>query len=79
MRRAVYLIVQEGGTTGELYVHTHNNRRSAEKDRVSCAGAGYRTTPVIRVPRALADTPRFYEILEAVARSVVTDLDYAEE
>jgi len=61
----VYVLVQEGGSSHELYVHAWDSREDAEQDRINCTRDGaYRTSPVIEVPRDLADHPEFYAVLE---------------
>jgi len=65
----VYVLVQEGGASDELYIHAHPSPGEAEDDRHSCAEAAYRTSDILSVPRSLADQPGFYEILEDVLRA----------
>lgn len=62
----VYILIQEGGSSCELYIHTHTTRADAEADRVSCRDAGsYRTSEdIIEVPASLANHPMFYEFAE---------------
>lgn len=62
----VYVFVQEGGSSGELYIHTHTTRAGAEAGRVSCRDEGsYRTSEdIIEVPVSLASHPMFYEFAE---------------
>nr|WP_280971433.1 hypothetical protein [Cupriavidus gilardii]WDE72672.1 hypothetical protein [Cupriavidus gilardii] len=70
-----FVLVQEGGSTGELYIHGHTTRQDAERDRIECAAGAYRTTPLTEVPGDLATHPKFYDVLEAVVDSM-GDLDY---
>lgn len=68
----VYVLIQEGGSTYELYIHAHPTLDEAEADRVSCEEDGaYRTSDIIEVPRSLADQPGFYELAEQLVGSVV--------
>lgn len=62
----VYVLIQEGGSSCELYIHAHTTRADAEDDRISCRDDGaYRTSEnIIPVPRSLAEHPMFYEIAE---------------
>lgn len=73
----VYILVQEGGSSGELYIHTHDTRADAEASRVSCRDEGsYRTSKdIIEVPVSLANHPMFYEFAEMLVGATAT-LDY---
>ncbi len=44
------LVIQEGGSTGEIYVHGFYSLRDARRFRASAARAAYRTSAPIRVP-----------------------------
>ncbi|KVP65670.1 hypothetical protein WJ97_11625 [Burkholderia ubonensis] len=69
----VYVLIQEGGTSFELYIHAHGSREEAEDDRVSCEDNGaYRTSDIIEVPSSLADQPGFYELAEQLVCSAAT-------
>lgn len=73
-----YIVVQEGGSSTELYVHAHPTLADAEDDRQICAAAGYRTSPVTEVPEVLlALGSIFYSALDAVVSSTVA-IDYVE-
>lgn len=75
----VYMLIQEGGSSAELYIHAHETFSEAENDRVSCADDGsYRTSEIIEVPSDLAAHPKFFEVAEQLARATLT-LDYPEE
>ena len=71
IKRPAFVVVQEGGSSGETYVHAHTSRRAAEKDRRDCENAGsYRTGPVVEVPGAMAAFQEaFYLAAEAIASS----------
>lgn len=76
--KKVYVLVQEGGSSSELYLHAWETGEDAEQDRVNCARNGaYRTSPVIEVPAALADQEGFYDIVEEILRAA-TRLEYAD-
>lgn len=60
----VYLVIQEGGSSTELYLRAHASRELAEEDRIRCAAGAFRTSPVVAIPRAVADTPGFLEAVE---------------
>jgi hypothetical protein len=67
----VFVLIQEGGTSFELYIHAHTTREEAEDDRVSCETNGaYRTSDILEVPSRLADQPGFYELAEQLVCSV---------
>lgn len=73
----VWLVIQEGGTSTELYAITYDSYNDAEDYRRRCEAAGsYRTSAPIEVPRAMARDPNFHGIVERVAREVVK-IDYA--
>lgn len=62
-----WLLIQEGGSSSELYVHGWDTQEEAEDDRVNCARDGaYRTSPVLEVDANLANHPTFYETVEAL-------------
>lgn len=71
----VYVLIQEGGSSSELYVHSHDTLEDANADRESSASDGaYRTSPAFQVSGALAQTPGFYEAL-AAALDATNNLD----
>ncbi|MBK3780030.1 hypothetical protein G3A43_07155 [Paraburkholderia aspalathi] len=68
-----YVLVQEGGTSAELYLHAHESLEHAEADRESCEEDGaYRTTDILEIPSRLADRPGFYEHAESLLRLMPT-------
>lgn len=72
-----FLVIQEGGTSTELYVHSLDTAADAEDHRVDCARNGaYRTSPWVEVPGSLAGHPQFYDIAEKLVRAV-TELEMA--
>lgn len=63
--KMAYVLIQEGGSSDELYIHSHESLLDAEEDRVSCSRDGaYRTSEIIEVPENLATQEGFYEIVE---------------
>lgn len=70
----VYVLIQEGGSSAELYLHAHHTFEDAEDDRESCADNGaYRTSStIVEVPASLANHPAFYEIAEKLLGAVST-------
>lgn len=73
-----YCLVQEGGTSSELYLHAHLTLQEAKKDRVSCAKDGaYNTSPIIEIPPVTAALGElFYEYAEKLI-GATTELEYA--
>jgi hypothetical protein len=78
----IYLVIQEGGSSRELYVHAHNNIKEARADIKSCAKDSYRAVGPIEVHPVLAKALRadadveqcFYNCLANVLRTVATEL-----
>lgn len=73
----VYVVVQEGGSSGELYVHSYETRADAKAFRKSCHEQGsYRTSEdIIEVPASLANHPMFFEFAEMLV-GATAKLDY---
>jgi hypothetical protein len=79
MNDTVYLIVQEGGSSSELYVHAWDTRKDAEQDRIDCASDGaYRTSKVVEAPADLVNHPEFYSVVEDLLRAS-RDLECVDE
>jgi len=74
-----FMLIQEGGSSSELYVHAHSSEEDAIEDRYSCTEDGsYRTSPVVEVPPVVAALGEmFYETVEALLRAS-NDLECAE-
>ena len=72
-----FVVIQEGGSSEEIYIHASDSEADAEAFRVSCRDDGaYRTSDVIEVPAALAaHGDSLYSLLEAVAQA---EFDYPE-
>ena len=69
-KKPAYVIVQQGGTDDEVYLHVHDTRKSAKRDRVSCSQDGaYQTSPIVRVPASLAALPEFFIVVEEIVRA----------
>lgn len=75
--KKLFIVVQEGGSSSEYYIHAHDTLNEANKDRKGCAEASYRTSKPIEVPTALAKVllendpaeSAFLEVLETVLRA----------
>lgn len=66
-----FIVLQEGGSSLEIYVHAHSSEEEAEEDRVSCARGAYRTSAPIEVDAAVAGLGEvFYEAVEKAAVAV---------
>ncbi|MDF8362048.1 MULTISPECIES: hypothetical protein [Achromobacter] len=70
-----FLVIQEGGSSDELYSKTFTTESDALDFRQSAAQASYPTSDPIAVPLALLDHPRFSEIAERIA-AAAGDVDY---
>ena len=69
-----HVVVQEGGATGEMYVHLFDSERKAAAYRKDCDKASYNTSEPVPVPPALADLTQEQEtalqdLLQAVAKA----------
>jgi hypothetical protein len=68
----VFVVVQEGGSSAELYVHQFDQAEDAQQYRVdSWTDGAYRTSPVVEVPRNLADHPDFNEVVENLLKAAL--------
>lgn len=72
-KKLVYFYVQEGGATGELYFHSFNTRRQAEKGKEKAEADSYRTSEVGEVPRDFAEHTAFEDFAD-VLLNLVGDL-----
>ncbi len=63
--KTMLIIVQEGGSTGELYAHGFTRCRDAKRFMRSCARASYRATEPVEVP-AGTDIDALQRVLSAV-------------
>ena len=52
-RSGLHLVLQQGGSTAEWYAKLFNTSRDAKAHVRSCAGASYKTTAPVRLPKAL--------------------------
>ncbi len=50
----LFVVVQEGGSTGELYVHGYDDADKAQSSADQMQKDSYRTTEVIQVPDVIA-------------------------
>lgn len=74
----VFLYVQEGGSSTEIYLHSFDTEEQAIAGRKSCAEAAYRTSEIIKAPASLVDHPAFMEVVQGLL-SASLSVDYPEE
>ncbi|MBK3780034.1 hypothetical protein G3A43_07175 [Paraburkholderia aspalathi] len=61
----VFVVIQEGGSSNELYLHEHDSQAAANEHRLVCWDDGaYKTSPVVEVPASLAEHPDFASVAE---------------
>tara|TARA_R110002110_G_scaffold8326_7_gene41876 strand:- start:140 stop:622 length:483 start_codon:yes stop_codon:yes gene_type:complete len=73
-----YLLVEEGGIYGELYLRTAETLEEAHASRVACLNAGsYRTTTPVAAPVSLLSHPQFFDVVGALLDSL-DDMEYPE-
>lgn len=74
----VFLYVQEGGSSTEIYVHAFDSEEQAIAGRKSCAEAAYRTSEIIKAPASLVAHPAFMDVMQGLL-SASLSVDYPEE
>lgn len=67
----VHIVVQEGGSSTEIYAHAFDNREAAAYHRLSCASGSYRTSEVVEISSALADQPGFMDAVSDILRASI--------
>ena len=72
-----FLVVQEGGSSGEFYLHTFASEAAAVAFRLSAAHASYRTTPPIALPEGGVNQ-QMLDLLETLVAQVATKMEYAQ-
>ena len=56
MEKKVYIVIQEGGSSTELYANAFDSAEEARNFREACShDGGYATTPPVEVPEAMAN------------------------
>lgn len=76
---AGFVVVQEGGASGEMYAHSFDKLEDAQAFRSECATQGsYRTSQPVVVPSALLARTEFGEVAGQIARAAV-EVEYPEE
>lgn len=76
--KPAYAVVQEGGSSVEIYLHVSDTLADAEAFRLDCTNdGGYRTSGVIEVPAAVASLGEaVYAFTQDVLQASL-DFDYA--
>jgi len=64
-----YVVLQEGGSTGELYTRVYDDEADANESVQSCSDAAYNTSAPVAIPASLANHPDFGDALQALARA----------
>lgn len=74
-----FVLVQEGGSSTEYYIHAWDTQSQAEQDRINCAKNGaYRTSDIVEVPGAIANQPGFYDAVGELVNAAAQTMGYAE-
>ena len=65
---SAFLLIQEGGSSKELYLHAHSSYAEAQQDRLDCSQDGcYRTSAVVEAPAVLcALGEKFYSTFDSL-------------
>ncbi len=66
-----WVIVQEGGSSSERYLHFYDSEDDAAQNRESCAEAAYRTSAPFSMPRLLADNADVSSALQDAVKAAV--------
>jgi len=67
--RLAYVVVQEGGSSRERYVHGFDSDKEAQEYRESASQGAYRTSAPVALPVDLVDKPGVMDALEAIAKA----------
>ena len=74
----IFIVLQEGGSSSEVYVHAHETEEEALKDMESCEEAAYQVQGPYQVPQPLADVllsnstveKQFWTLLDNICKAV---------
>lgn len=64
-----FLILQEGGSSGEGYAHVYYTESEARYARIDSAKGAYNTSDIIKVPGLIAKQPGFMNFIAEVAEA----------
>lgn len=69
MEKEIFLVIQEGGSSLELYLHSFDTVEQAENYRTECdTEGGYRTTPPVKASEGIEKHfPAIEELLRSLA------------
>lgn len=77
--KPAFVLIQEGGSSTEHYVHAWDTQGEAEQDRINCTKDGsYRTSEIVEVPGAIANQPGFYDAVAELVNAACQTMDYVE-
>jgi hypothetical protein len=68
-KKQTYMVVQQGGSSSELYLHASGSRRDAENFRKDCEKAAYQTSEVFTAPDSVTQHPGFWEAADDILRA----------
>lgn len=66
-----YLVIQQGGSSSEFYLHAFDTTAEVEHYQRSCARASYETSDPVEVPIHLLDDPAFMDVAKALVDNLV--------
>lgn len=66
-----WIVVQEGGSSSEIYAHSFDCEEGANLFRMGCSEGGYRTGKPVKVPAFLVDDPNFGIALEEILKTTL--------
>lgn len=64
--KRAWLVIQQGGASGEYYPNLYDTKREAVLFRRACANAAYNTSEPIKLPATLAGHPALLELVADV-------------
>jgi len=64
-----YLVVQQGGSSSEVYLHTFDTYEQARNYRRSCERAAYNTSKPVRIP---AELEQHLAVVEEIVQQAVS-------
>lgn len=65
-RKYGYVVIQQGGSSSELYLHAFDTLAEVRRYRKSCDKAAYETSEPVEVPIHLLDDKQFIDTAGAV-------------
>ncbi|MBO9471534.1 hypothetical protein J7355_15700 [Endozoicomonas sp. G2_2] len=75
--KTLYAVMQEGGSSGEGYLHLHETEEDAEADRESCEEDGsYRTSAVFTIASYPGDFVSLDDLIQTAEYAAQQDYDF---